>query len=223
MPFRGSDATWQWTPTKPGTGGAGRSHTRPVLGDDFAPMLDRAQSGDESAFAVLWRDLNPALLRYLTVTGEPADDVAAETWTSVVKGLVRFSGDETAWRAWVFTTARRRAVDAGRKRDRRVGHERSWQPWPAFGSHAPDPADLVEQRLDTDAALALVAQLSPLQAEVVMLRVVVGLPAEEVAHVVGRSSGAVRVAHHRGLARLRALLEARGVTDSGAAALYPTT
>ena len=170
-----------------------------MIGEDFASMLDLAQRGDESAFAMLWRDLNPALLRYLAVTGEPADDVAAETWTTIVKGLARFRGGENAWRAWVFTTARRRAVDAGRKRERRVANERSWQSWPAFGTDAPDPADLMVERLDTDAALALVARLSPLQAEVVMLRVVVGLPVEEVARVVGRSPGAVRVAHHRGL------------------------
>ena len=192
-----------------------------MIGEDFARILDRAQHGDESAFTALWRDLNPALLRYLVVTGEPADDVASETWATVVKGLARFSGDENAWRAWVFTTARRRAVDAGRKRVRTIAHDRSWQPWDAFGTHARDPADLMVQRIDTDAALAWVAQLSPLQAEVVMLRVVGGLPVEEVARVVGRSPGAVRVAHHRGLSRLRELLAARGVTHSGAAALYP--
>ena len=194
-----------------------------MIGEDFASVLGRAQRGDESAFAMLWRDLNPALLRYLTVTGEPADDVAAETWTTVVKGLAGFRGGESAWRAWVFTTARRRAVDAGRTRERRVANERSWQSWPAFGSDTLDPADLAVQRLDTAAALALVAQLSPLQAEVVMLRVVVGLPVAEVARVVGRSPGAVRVAHHRGLAGLRRLLEARGVTDTAAATLYRST
>ena len=194
-----------------------------MIGEGFPEVLDRAQRGDETAFAVLWRDLNPALLRYLTVTGDPADDVAAETWVSVVKGLARFTGDETAWRAWVFTTARRRGVDAGRRRQRRVAHERSWQPWSTFGTDGPDPADLVLQRPDTDAALALVARLSPLQAEVVMLRVVVGLPVGEVARVVRRSPGAVRVAHHRGIVRLRTLLEAQGVTHPGADALYRTT
>ena len=194
-----------------------------MIGEDFTWVLDRAKRGDETAFAMLWSDLNPALLRYLTVTGEPAADVAAETWVSVVKGLARFTGNETAWRAWVFTTARRRAVDTGRQRQRRVAHERSWQPWATFETDGSDPADLVIQRLDTDSALALVAQLSPLQAEVVVLRVVVGLPVPEVARVVGRSSGAVRVAHHRGIVRLRTLLEARGVTDTGAEALYRAT
>ena len=40
-----------------------------MIGEDFAWVLDRAQHGDESAFTVLWRDLNPALLRYLAVLG----------------------------------------------------------------------------------------------------------------------------------------------------------
>ena len=220
--FRHSWATSQPL-RKPGQAALQARILRRVIGEDFARLLERAQHGDESAFTVLWRDLNPSLLRYLTVTGEPADDVAAETWTSVVKGLVRFTGDENDWRAWVFTTARRRAADAGRKRERNIARDRSWQPWATFGTDAADPADLLVQRLDTDAAMALVAQLSPLQAEVVMLRVVGGLPVSEVARVVGRSPGAVRVAHHRGLIRLRELLEARGVTDSGPAALYRTT
>ncbi len=182
-------------------------------------MLDRAQHGDETAFATLWRDLNPAVVRYLSVSSDAADDVAADTWVTVVTGLDRFSGDENAWRAWVFTTARRRAVDAGRRRTRAADRDRSWEPWPVFGGDAADPAEVVARRLDTDSALALVAALSPLQAEVVILRVVAGLPVEDVATVVGRSRGAVRVAHHRGLARLRELLATRGVTDRSTAAL----
>jgi hypothetical protein len=93
-------------------------HTAVVIGEDFHSVLSRAQGGDEEAFESLWRDLNPALLRYLGLNGEAAEDVASDTWASVVKGLRRFTGDESAWRGWVFITARRRAVDAGRRRSR---------------------------------------------------------------------------------------------------------
>lgn len=175
-------------------------------------MLAHAQEGDEAAFALLWRDLNPPLLRYLGMGGDPADDVAAETWASVVKGLRRFHGEEVAWRAWVFTVARRRAVDAARRRARLAKVESSPQGWPAEA--VPDPADLVLGRLDTDAALRLVATLSPLQAEVVALRVLTGLPVEQVATIVGRSPGAVRVAAHRGLKRLEQVLLEERVTDA---------
>jgi RNA polymerase sigma-70 factor (ECF subfamily) len=80
------------------------------------------------------------------------------------------------------------------------------------GLHSPDSATLALENLDTRAAIALVARLPPLQAEVIMLRVVAGLDVDAVASLVGRSSGAVRVAAHRGLRRLAALLAESGVT-----------
>lgn len=168
-------------------------------------MLALAQDGDEDAFATLWRDLNPALLRYLTMGGEPADDIASDTWASVISGLRRFRGDEQAWRGWVFTTARRRAIDAGRRRARTARIEDVWETVPDEAGGL-DPADVVGARLDTDAALRLVSRLSPLQAEVITLRVLGGLPAEEVAKIIGTSAGAVRVAAHRGLRRLEEIL-----------------
>lgn len=189
-----------------------------MIGDAFASVLSAAQQGDETAFARLWRDLNPLLVRYLTLGGEPAEDVAADTWVTVVKGLRRFTGDEAAWRAWVFTTARRRAVDAGRRRARAAQVELGASAWPVE-QLAPDAADEALEHLDTAAALLLTAQLPALQAEVVLLRVVAGLPVEHVARVVGRSAGAVRVATHRGLRSLALILEREGVTRSGAGAL----
>jgi RNA polymerase sigma-70 factor (ECF subfamily) len=49
------------------------------------------------------------------------------------------------------------------------------------------------------------------QREIVVLRVVVGLSAEETADAVGSTPGAVRVAQHRALARLRKVLAAEEV------------
>lgn len=185
---------------------------RDVIGEDFASVLASAQRGDEAAFARLWLDVNPALVRYLrVVSGEVDEDVAAETWVTVVRGLVRFRGDEMAWRGWVFTTARRRAVDEGRRRARR---RTTLIPEPVDPGElvAPDPSQVVLESLDTERALALVARLVPLQAEVIVLRVIAGLDVESVARLVGRSPGAVRVAAHRGLRRLAQILAAEGVT-----------
>jgi RNA polymerase sigma-70 factor (ECF subfamily) len=183
-----------------------------VIGEDFASVLARAQHGDEAAFARLWLDVNPALVRYLrVVSGEVDEDVAAETWVTVVRGLVRFRGDEMAWRGWVFTTARRRAVDEGRRRARRRTALLS-EPGDLGGLVAPDPSQVVLESLDTERALALVARLVPLQAEVIVLRVIAGLDVESVARLVGRSPGAVRIAAHRGLRRLAQILATEGVT-----------
>lgn len=181
------------------------------MGRDFGRVLDKAQRGDEQAFALLWRDANPMLLRYLRVlAGDAAEDVASETWVHVVRGLKDFRGDERAWRAWLVTVARRRAIDAGRQRRRQptVPLEESDEPPPA-----PDAATLALERLDTARALELVATLPPQQAEAVVLRVVAGLDPKQVAAVLGITPGAVRVSVHRGLKRLaQQLAETEGVT-----------
>jgi RNA polymerase sigma-70 factor (ECF subfamily) len=68
------------------------------------------------------------------------------------------------------------------------------------------------QNLGTADAIAVVSGLPPLQAEVILLRVLAGLDIDSVARIVGRSPGAVRVAAHRGLRRLAQTLASAGVT-----------
>jgi RNA polymerase sigma-70 factor (ECF subfamily) len=177
-----------------------------VIGGEFAEVLAAAQEGNELAFSRLWRDGNPALLRYLRVIApESAEDAAAETWLHVVRGLASFRGDERAWRAWLFTTARRRVIDQARRRARRPEKPLD-EALPSQLPVSADAAELAIQHIDTRTAMALVAQLPPHQAEVILLRVVAGLDTETVARLVARTPGAVRVAAHRGLRRLAEIL-----------------
>ncbi len=101
-----------------------------MIGPSFPTVLDAAQRGDEQAFVELWRDLQPAVLRYLRVAAPAAaEDLAADTWVSVIRRLGQFTGDERAFRAWVFTAARHRAVDWHRW-TRRPRHSRPSRPAP---------------------------------------------------------------------------------------------
>ena len=189
-----------------------------MIGEDFAVVLTAAQHGDEAAFATLWHDGQPALLRYLRVIApDVAEDVASETWTQVVRGLAGFHGDEQNWRAWLFTTARRRVIDQTRRLMRRPATSLDALADPALAEfpalHSPDAADVALQNLDTRAAIAVIAGLPPLQAEVIMLRVVAGLDTEMVGRLLGRSPGAIRIAAHRGLRRLAGMLAEAGVTQ----------
>jgi RNA polymerase sigma-70 factor (ECF subfamily) len=183
-----------------------------VVGEEFAALLAAAKEGDEAAFSVLWRDANPVLLRYLRmVTPAHAEDVAAETWVQVLRGLAHFTGDEAAWRAWLFTNARRRVLDQVRHRARHPSEPLD----DLHAAHLPRTADAAQVAMDniaTERAIALVSQLPAQQAEVIMLRVVAGLDTETVAQMVGRSPGAVRVAAHRGLKKLATMLAGAGVT-----------
>src|SRR5205814_6232262 len=86
--------------------------TRNSLGDQFKGILTAAQDGGEWAVAILYRWLHPAVVSYLRVrAGDDAEDLASETWLAVARALPGFTGDEAAFRSWVFTIAHRRLVD----------------------------------------------------------------------------------------------------------------
>jgi RNA polymerase sigma-70 factor (ECF subfamily) len=170
--------------------------------DELADALRGARKGDETAFAVLWRTLQPAVLRYLrVVVGDTAEDVASETWLQAIRDLHRFTGDPANFRAWLFRIARHRAIDERRRAGRRPEH-------PADHAEAGTPArDTATEVIEGDGtawALRLIATLPADQAEAVMLRVVAGLDVAGTAHVLGKRTGAVRIATMRGLRRLAA-------------------
>lgn len=165
-------------------------------------VIRRAQHGDPEALGHLWRTYQHLLLRYFRGKGmrEP-EDLASTVWVEVAAGLDRFEGSELDFRRWLFTIAARRRIDDIRTTKRRADRlEQSPQLPPA--GHAPSAGDEAERAAALDNALALVRSLPPDQADAVLLRIVADLSVTEVAEVMGRSEGAVRVLVHRGLKRL---------------------
>jgi RNA polymerase sigma-70 factor, ECF subfamily len=169
--------------------------------DELTTALARASMGDEAGFLALWRALQPRLLRFLRVIGcDDPDDVASETWLQVVRDLPKFSGGEEDFRRWLFTIGRHRAIDAARARSRRPAEPVSSGLEILADSHLVE--DQVLDGMSVQGAVALLAGLSRDQAEAVALRVIAGLDTPDVAKILGKSAGAVRVALHRGLKTL---------------------
>jgi RNA polymerase sigma-70 factor, ECF subfamily len=161
-----------------------------------------AQEGEDAAFLTLYRNLQPRLVRYLTgLVGADAEDVASETWLQVTRDLRTFHGDWDAFRGWVVTVGRHRAMDHLRALRRRPAAATPVEEFAGMAS-PDDTADRALELVATDQAVALIAALPREQAEVVLLRVVVGLDAKTTGKVLGKRAGAVRMAAFRGLRRL---------------------
>ena len=174
---------------------------------DLADAVRRAKEGDEDAFRVLYRDLQPRFLRYLRViVGDDAEDVASETWLHIARGLKAFHGDSDGFRGWTATIARNRATDHLRQHQRRPRTVSVPVEDLAPLAAREDTADSALEGISTDAAIALIARLPRDQAEAVLLRSVMGLDAQAAAAVLGKRPGAVRTATHRGLRKLAGFL-----------------
>ena len=199
-------------------GGAAMLRVEDERVPDNGPYADdvvaRAVAGDRDALAILLDSLRPQLLRYcrsrLGRTGgsfDAADDVAQEVCLAVITALPRYRDEGRPFAAFAFGIASHKIADAGRFAARA----------PIAVADVPDrvdmhagPEDQLVAREDAAYAHSLLDTLPDQLRELLLLRVAAGLSAEETGLVLGMTPGAVRVAQHRALHRLRAL------ADSGA-------
>jgi RNA polymerase sigma-70 factor, ECF subfamily len=197
-------------------GSTGKRVTILPDGDPRAATLDVATDacipaalhGDDDAFARIYRDINPRLLRYAAVlVGQDAEDVVSESWLQIARDLSRFHGGLNDLRAWTARIVRNRAMDHVRAAGRRPAHTDDLSA--VIDQPAPDDtAVAADETISTDRAIALIATLPQRQAEAVLLRVVFGLDPAAAAKILGCRPGAVRVAAHRGLQQLATQLGA---------------
>lgn len=194
-------------------GQGGESRRVQANDGELGAAVARAQEGDEAAFAVAYRMVQPGLLGYLRgIVGDDAEDVASDAWLEIARDLGRFKGDGAGFRGWTATIGRHRALDhlrRQRSRPRAAVLEQDVLELPA-AHNTPEQA---LESISTEYALALVRGLPHDQAEAVLLRVVVGLDGPAAARVLGKRPGAVRTAAHRGLKRLARQLGIDRVTE----------
>lgn len=173
-----------------------------TLGPTFDTALAAARTGAEWAWECIYRELSPRLLRYLKARGaEDPENVMGEVFVQVVRKLSQFEGGESEFTAWLFTIARNRLVDEGRRRGRRptespfcVSPEQ-----PSLGG-----ADARREFPGVSQTVRdLLGQLTPEQRDVLFLRVLAGLSLDETAQVLGKTVGSVKRLQARGLKSLR--------------------
>lgn len=190
-----------------------RDPTAPRLGEQFAPILNAAQSGASWGLERLWSTFSPVVAGYLRVQGaaEP-EELTSDVFLAAFRRLRTFQGDEASFRSWIFTIAHNRLVDERRRLSRRPQSEEV-----AASVAERRPGGDVEQEalqaLSIERVHRLCDLLSPDQRDVLLLRMVAGLSLEEVAATLGKPVGAVKSLQHRAVNGLRRHLAAPGTTD----------
>lgn len=171
----------------------------------LASLVAQAQAGNRAATEELVSQLRPRIYRYvLSRMLDPtlADDVTQEVTMTTVAALDRYVDQGRPFTSWVFGIASNKVNETWRSARRRREDDIEPPDGRADVAYEPEQAVL---RLEASRQVAeLLAGLPPQHAEILRLRIAAGLSAEETAGVLGMSPGAVRVAQHRALAKLRA-------------------
>jgi RNA polymerase sigma-70 factor (ECF subfamily) len=176
--------------------------------DEFNAYLAAAIQGDRVAVDYILRTIRPLVVRYCRArlgrterTFASADDVAQEVCMAVLTALSSYRDQGRPFLAFVYGIAAHKVIDAHRAAGRNKSEPVSDVP------DSPEVSDGPEQRamqFESASEMGRLLEVLPeKQREILILRVVNGLSAEETAEAVGSTPGAVRVAQHRALARLR--------------------
>lgn len=172
-------------------------------------LTDLAARGQPAAIDMLLRQIRPMVVRYCRarlsrISGHyhAADDVAQEVCIAVLSALPRYQDMGRPFDSFVFGIASHKVADAKRSAARLAIPT---EDLPDCPDDRPGPEETAVAYLEAERARALLARLPVHQRELLVLRVLSGLSAEETGNELGMSAGAVRVAQHRALARLRAI------------------
>ncbi len=182
---------------------------------DLRELTSLAVQGDRTAIESLLGHLRPMVVRYCRarlgrVSGHYhiADDVAQEVCIAVLSALPRYRDMGRPFASFVFGIASHKVADALRSSVRSAVPTQDLPDGPDDG---PGPEETVVRYIEAEHARALLSRLPDNQRELLILRVVSGLSAEETGNVLGMSPGAVRVAQHRALTRLRQMADLESI------------
>jgi RNA polymerase sigma-70 factor (ECF subfamily) len=179
--------------------------------EDLQELSSRAVQGDAAATERLLKIVHRIVRRYCRArlarfpgADHTADDVAQEVCIAVLSALSRYRDEGRPFEAFVYRIAANKVADAQRS------FYRSAVPYaelPDGPETSPGPEEVAERSGDAQEVRQLLSHLPETLRELLVLRVAVGMSAEETGRALGMSAGAVRVAQHRAMQRLRQLIE----------------
>lgn len=181
--------------------------SRPVTRVNLDAVAAAASAGDQAATGELLTYLRPIMVRFCrTKLGRvrpisSADDVAQEVCIAVFRALPTYQHLGRPFLSFVFGVAAHKVADVHRAaaRDRSLPTAET----PDTITFAENPEEIALRRELVEHTSDLLRTLLPRQREIVVMRVVLGMSAQETADAVGTTPDAVRVAQHRALNRLR--------------------
>ncbi len=181
---------------------------------DDSTLISYARQRDTAAFGLLYERYLDRVYRYISYrTGNTAvaEDLTSEVFLNAWKAIERYEDRGYAFSTWLLRLANNEVTDYYRTNR----NDMSLPDTDMHQSTLPEPSQFVDGQVEQLELLRAVQQLPDEWRQIILLRFVEGIPFDEVASIIGKSSGACRVIQHRALGRLRELLTVEEQTSGG--------
>ena len=177
--------------------------------DNEPDLISLAATGNRDAFGRLYERYRPRVLRHaLFLTGDPilAEDITEQTFLNALQAIPRYQTRGVPFVAWLLRITCNLTINH-KKSAQNNGHAQLPEALQAEGT-AYSPEDSCELKDDSRRVWDEVRHLPGEQRQVIVMRFIDDLSYQDIAQVLGKSVGAVRVIHFRALTNLRQMLDA---------------
>ena len=175
---------------------------------DLNALIERASRGDREAFGEIYEQHSLRVFRHAYfLTGDPflAEDLTAQTFLKALEAIPRYEQRGVPFIAWLLRIAGNLTINY--KKAQKNGHHAQLPETLEDEDRFVSPERSCEAKSNGERVWRFVSQLPHEQRQVVVMRFIDDLPYQEVAHVLGKSVGAVRVIQFRALASLRRMVQ----------------
>ena len=169
--------------------------------------IKKAKSGNQEAFGALYDHYLPSIYRFilLKVSNQAeAEDLSHEVFLSAWKNIPGYKDKGFPFSSWLYQIARNAVIDFYRTSKKNIQIEEAPEEFLKINFTG---ADTLNLDLETDVLKKCVSLLKPEYQDVVIMRFIEEMPHGEVASVLGKSEGAVRLAQHRAIKELKEIYE----------------
>lgn len=174
---------------------------------DEKELVDRAIQGEASAFGLLYDRYQPALYRFIYLKvghREEAEDLTHQVFLSAWQNIERFKDEGLPISSWLYRIARNRIID--HYRTKKTTYEFDEAADEAL-QRLEDVGDDTARKMALEEAYRALRKLPQEQQDILLMRFVEELTVPEIAAVLGKNQGTVRVLQHRALKSLKKALE----------------
>jgi RNA polymerase sigma-70 factor, ECF subfamily len=176
------------------------------LNPQVESIVDRAISGDTEAFGQLYDIYADRIYRhiyYRTSNVDDARDLTQEVFTKAWQVLPKYKRTKTPFLGWLFTISHNRVIDYYRTKKDHAYLNNEIDP----GSATESPEHIVESGFTQQEVRKAILRLPADQQQVILMSFIEGFEYSEIASALNKSEGNIRVILHRGLKKMRAILD----------------
>ena len=176
--------------------------------EDEQKLITRAKGGEAEAFGSLYDYYMPRIYRFILIKvsyREEAEDLTHQTFLKAWERIDQFTFQGYPFSSWLYRIARNTVIDHHRK-VKPVQIDIDYVPQELLASEK-SPEDEMESRMEWEKLLSAIGELKDVEQDVLIMRFVDDMTHKEIASIVKKSEGAVKVVQHRALKKLKEVIE----------------